>query len=121
MSDTKTFLAVFTGSMTGDRFKAWHALPEAERKAREQQGMAAWHAWAQQHQAEIVEMGGPLGKTKRISPAGITDISNALSGFSVVRAPSHEAAAAMFKNHPHFSIFPGDSVEVMPIMPIPGM
>ena len=121
MSSNDTFLAVFLGSKTNPKMASWLALPEAERRAKEQQGMAAWHAWAQQHQAEIVEMGGPLGKTKRISPAGITDISNALSGFSVVRAPSHEAAAAMFKNHPHFAIFPGDSVEVMPIMPIPGM
>jgi hypothetical protein len=121
MSETKTFLAVFTGSMTGEKFKAWHALPEAERKKKEQQGMAAWHAWAQQHQAAIVEMGGPLGKTKQISSNGISDISNALSGFSVVRAESHEAAAALFRNHPHFAIFPGESVEVMPIMPIPGM
>jgi hypothetical protein len=40
----KTFLAVFTGSMNGEKFKAWHALPEAERKQREQQGMAAWQA-----------------------------------------------------------------------------
>jgi len=117
----KTFLALFLGSMTGEKFKAWQALPEAERKSREQQGMAAWHAWAQQHQADIVEMGGPLGKTKKISAAGIADISNALSGFTVVRAESHEAAAALFNNHPHFAIFPGDSVEVMPVMAIPGM
>jgi hypothetical protein len=122
MADNKkNFLAVFLGSMTGENFKKWHALPEAERKSREQQGMAAWHAWAQKHQADIVEMGGPLGKTKQIGPDGIKDISNTLSGFTVVRAESHEAAAALFKNHPHFSIFPGDSVEVMPVMAIPGM
>jgi hypothetical protein len=121
MSEKNTFLAVFLGSMTGEKFKAWHALPEAERKQREQKGMAAWHAWAQKHQAAIVEMGGPLGKTKQISPAGISDARNALSGFTVVRADSHEAAAAMFKDHPHFTLFPGDSVEVMPIMPVPGM
>ena len=37
-----------------------------------------------------------------------------------VRADSHEAAAKMFEKHPHFMIFPGDRVEVMPVMPIPG-
>ena len=33
---------------------------------------------------------------------------------------SHEAAALMFDQHPHFTIFPGDSVEVMPVLAIPG-
>ena len=35
-------------------------------------------------------------------------------------ADSHEAAAKLFEMHPHFSIFPGESVEIMPILPIPG-
>jgi hypothetical protein len=26
----------------------------------------------------------------------------------------------MFENHPHFAIFPGEAVEVMPMLPIPG-
>jgi hypothetical protein len=38
----------------------------------------------------------------------------------VVRAESHEAAVKLFENHPHFAIFPGDGVEVMPVLPIPG-
>ena len=37
----------------------------------------------------------------------------------MVRADSHEAAAKMFLNHPHFAIFPGDAVEVMEVLPIP--
>jgi len=38
----------------------------------------------------------------------------------VVQAETHEAAAKLFLNHPHFSIFPGDSIEVMENLPIPG-
>ena len=96
------------------------ALPEAERKAREQAGMAGWHAWVAQHKDKLVTMGGPLGKTKQVSASGVADISNELGAFTVVRAPSHEAAAKLFENHPHFAIFPGEAVEVMPILPIPG-
>ncbi len=66
MSDIKTFLAVFTGSQTSGKMAAWKAQPEAERKQKEQQGMAAWNAWVQKHQGAIVEIGGPLGKTKQI-------------------------------------------------------
>jgi hypothetical protein len=43
-----------------------------------------------------------------------------LGAFTVVRADSHEAAARMFEKHPHFMIFPGDAIEVMPVLTIPG-
>jgi len=82
--------------------------------------MAAWKAWMEKHQGDLVAMGGPLGKTKKITPQSIEDVSNNMGAFTVVRAASHEDAAKMFENHPHFAIFPGEAVEVMPVMPIPG-
>ncbi|HEY1542161.1 MAG TPA: hypothetical protein VGG01_07115 [Xanthobacteraceae bacterium] len=118
-SPNDTYLTVFLGGKTSPRFKAWLALPEAERRAKEQQGMAAWKAWVEKHHAAIAYMGGPLGKTKKVSERGIEDMSNEMGAFAVVRAQSHAAAAELFENHPHFAIFPGESVEVMPIMPIP--
>ena len=117
---TGTYLAVFLGGKDSPRAKAWFALPENERKAKEQQGMAGWKAWAEKYHGAIVAMGGPLGKTKKISADGTIDISNEMGAFTVVKADSHEAAAKMFENHPHFAIFPGERVEVMPILPIPG-
>ena len=65
-------------------------------------------------------MGGPLGKTKKVTPGGVADTRNELGAFMVIRADSHEAAARLFEKHPHFTIFPGDSVEIMPVLPIPG-
>ena len=120
MSTTDTFLAVFLGGKTGAKMAAWNALPEAERNAKQQQGMAAWKAWAEKHHAAIVDMGGPLGKTKKVDSQGVADFTNLLTAFTVVRAPSHEAAAKMFEGHPHFSIFPGEAIEIMPVLPIPG-
>src|SRR5664279_345062 len=118
MSDT--YLAIFVGSKTSAKMAAWTALPEAERKAKEKEGIAAWKAWVTKHQASLAERRGPLGKTKRVGAGGITDVSNEMGAFTVVRAESHEAAAKMFENHPHFAIFPGEAVEVMPVLPIPG-
>ncbi len=119
MTTTGTFLAVFTGTKDNPRMKAWMALPDAERQAKERAGIAAWKAWMAEHQSAIVGDGGPLGKTKRVTANGTHDISNDLSGFVVVRAASHEAAARMFENHPHFTHFPGEGVEIMPVMAIP--
>ncbi len=120
MSTGNSYLAVFLGSDSSPRRAAWDALPEGERRARETEGMAAWHAWAAMHQGAIVSLGGPLGKTKKVSNEGIEDTRNDISAYTVVHADSHEAAAKLFVNHPHFAIFPGDAVEIMPVMAIPG-
>ena len=120
MSTNDTFLAVFLGSKTSPRMTAWNALPESEREAKHKEGIAAWKAWAEKHHAVIVGMGGPLGKTKKVTQHGVEDTSNEMGAYMVVRAESHEAAARLFENHPHFTIFPGKSVEVMPVLPIPG-
>jgi hypothetical protein len=120
MSADNTYLAVFLGSKTSPRRAAWDALTENERRAKEREGMAAWKAWAEKHHADIVSMGGPLGKTKKVAHRGTEDTSNHLAAFTVVRAASHEAAAKLFEKHPHFTIFPGDAIEVMPVLAIPG-
>ena len=120
MNSNDTFLAIFLGSKTSPRMKAWMALSEVERRGKEQEGIVVWKAWIEKHQAATVGMGGPLGKKKKITQAGIQDTINELGAYMVVRADSHEAAARMFENHPHFTIFPGESVEVMPVLPIPG-
>lgn len=114
----KHYLAIFLGSPAS--MARWQTLPESERKQRETQGVAAWRSWVEQRQPDIIEMGSPLGKTKSVSPQGIADIRNAMTAYTVVRADSHEAAAKLFENHPHFTIFPGDSIEVMECLPIPG-
>jgi hypothetical protein len=119
MSTNDSFLAVFLGNKTSAKMAAWNALPEPERRAKEQQGIAAWKAWVEKHQGAIVAMGGPLGKTKKVDAEGTKDVSNEMGAFAVVRAASHEAAAKLFENHPHFALFPGEAVEIMPVLPIP--
>lgn len=113
----KKFLAIYTG--TPAAMERWSGLSDAERKQRETAGMAAWTEWGQKHAASIVEAGSPLGKTKRMAPEGLSDIRNMIAAYVVVQAESHEAAAKIFENHPHFTIFPGDSVEIMECLPLP--
>jgi hypothetical protein len=65
---------------------AWNVLPETERRAKEREGIAAWKAWVEKHQGAIVGMGGPLGKTKKVTRRGIEDVSNEMGAYTVVRA-----------------------------------
>ena len=113
----KDFLAIYLGAP--DSMSKWDHLSESDRQQRLQEGMAAWGGWMEQHSDILVASGGPLGKTKRIDPTGISDTRNNMTGYVIVKAESHEAAAKLFESHPHFTIFPGDSVEVMECMPIP--
>lgn len=86
-----------------------------------QAGMKAWSEWATRNATSIVDQGAPVGKTKRVGTDGISDIRNRVAAYAIVRAESHAAAAKLFEGHAHFTIFPGDSVEVMECLPMPTM
>ena len=111
----KKYLALYIGTASAAE-KAQTTIS----KDRQNAGMQAWGAWVAEHAANIADNGGPLGKTMKASPAGLTKTHNNLTGYVIVEADSHEAAAKMFENHPHFSIFPGDSVEIVECLDMPG-
>lgn len=115
----KTFLAIYIG--TQEAITEWKTMSDEKRQAREDEGMRAWMDWGRAHADVIVDRGTPLGKTKRASPQGISDFKNDMTGYVIVQAETHEAAARLFENHPHFTIFPGDSVEIMECLPMPEM
>jgi hypothetical protein len=115
----KKFLAIYIGTAAALERSKWSELSVEERQEREHAGWNAWGEWAALNAASIVDHGGPLGKTKRVAPEGVSDIKNAMAAYAFVEAESHEAAAKLFATHPHFSVFPGDSVEIMECTPLP--
>lgn len=114
----KQFMAIYLGSQAA-RSK-WDKLSEADRNERQAAGMTAWGDWMAKHSENIVESGGPLGKTKHVDAKGVKDARNDLAAYVIVQAETHDAAAKLFLNHPHFTIFPGEAVEIMECLPIPG-
>lgn len=116
MSADGTYLAVFLSNKAGPKWQAWYALSEEERRARDAIGIPALEAWDEKHRASIVYVGGPLGKTLQVTDDGIAPTVNEMTAFAVVRAPSLEAAARMFEDHPHMSIFTCHAVDVMPML-----
>jgi transcription antitermination factor NusG len=113
----KKFLAIYLG--TPANLDAWRALPEQERKEREKAGFDAWMKWGEDNKKVVADNGAPLGKTKRIDARGISDTKNAMTGYVLVEAESHDEAAKLFRNHPHFTMFPGEAVEIMECLPLP--
>lgn len=82
--------------------------------------MKAWGAWAEKHKAQIVDGGAPCGKTRLVTAEGVSDTENAITGYSIVEADSHDAATQMFTDHPHVVTL-GLNIEVMECPPIPDM
>jgi hypothetical protein len=98
----------------------WAKTDPAIRQAEEKKMQEAWGKWMGAHAKMIIstEAGG---KTKRVTASGVADVRNAMAAYTIVRADSHEAAATVFKDHPHFMMFPGEAIEVMECLSIPGM
>lgn len=107
------FLAVYT--MHPDSLARFLAMPKAEQDAIDAAGVPLWHAWEAEH-AEALGDRHMVGKTLRVSRAGTAPATNDISGYVIVEADSIEAAAKHFENHPHFAVFPGDAIDIMPFV-----
>lgn len=108
------FLAVYT--MKHEDFAAFRSLPKAEQDAIDAVGVKQWAAWLERNAASILDHGGMVGKTTRITKDGVTDAANPLCGYLVVEAETADAAARLFQDHPHITVFPGDGVDIMPFV-----
>jgi len=108
------FLAVYT--MQPEDLAAFRRLPKAEQDAIDARGLKQWAAWEQKNAASIVDRGGMVGRTTRVTRNGVASAVNPFCGYLVVEADSVEAAASLFEDHPHFAVFPGDAVDLMPFV-----
>ena len=111
----KKFLVLYKASPASFE-QMMKATPEQQKA-----GMDAWMTWSKKAASSIVDMGAPLGKALTVTKDGkTTQTRNDLGGYSVLQAESKEALAATLDGHPHF-MMPEGSIEIVEIMPIPGM
>lgn len=92
---------------------SWMQTPKEEMEREEQKMKQQWNEWSAKNAAHIVEVAG-AGKTKSVNASGVSDIRNDIMLYSVVEVESHDAAAEIFKNHPHLQI-PESTIEIMTI------
>jgi hypothetical protein len=111
----KKFLVLYKAT-AAEFEKAMKSTPEQQ-----QAGMDAWMAWSKKAGPSIVDLGAPLGRSLRITAGGASPTKNDLGGYSVLQGESKEALADVLKGHPHFMMGPESSIEVIEVMPIPGM
>ncbi|MBY5765681.1 hypothetical protein HFO06_21665 [Rhizobium leguminosarum] len=114
------FLAVYT--MKPEALASFRSLPKAEQDVVDAAGISQWSAWEEHNAACIppipwlLDRGGMVGKTTRVTKDGVQRAENQFCGYLVVEAETADAAARLFQDHPHFNVFPGDGVDIMPFL-----
>ena len=95
---------------------AYHGGKRPESPEEGAKHMAKWKAWIGGLGDAVVNPGTPLGKSKTVSSAGVSDDggSNPMSGFSIVIADSMDSALEMAKECPLLEI--GGTLEVAEVM-----
>ncbi len=98
---------------------AYHGGKKPENPEAGAKHMAKWKAWIGGLGDAVVNPGTPLGKSKTVSSSGVSDDggSNPMSGFSIVKADSMDAALEMAKACPFLET--GGTLEVAEMMEMP--
>ena len=78
--------------------------------------MDEWMKWSKAHEKAIVDLGTPLGKTKRVTASGASNTKNDMTGYAIVEGDTVDSVTKMFKEHPHFKMGAGVSIEVMELV-----
>lgn len=81
---------------------AYHGGGMPETPEEGQKVMAAWQAWYGGMSEALVDGGAPVGMSKTVTASGVDDNggSNPLSGYTVVKADTIEAACEIAKGCP---------------------
>jgi hypothetical protein len=108
----KKFLALYRMDM-----EAMQKMMTETSAEERQKGMAEWGAWMKTHMADFADMGGPTSKNTQVGPAGATEMSNDIGGYSILQAESKEAAIALLADNPHMKM-PGAVIDLMEIVPM---
>jgi hypothetical protein len=99
-------------SSTSARDQMANATPE-QMKA----GMDAWMVWAGKAGDAIVDLGTPLAPATHVgSAASAADFA----GYSILQAASATEITSILDGHPHLEM-PGNSIDVLEMLPMPGM
>ncbi|WP_299047880.1 YciI family protein [uncultured Tateyamaria sp.] len=96
---------------------AYHGgtIPETQEEG--EKAMAAWGKWFEDMGENVVNGGNPVGQSMTVTASGVTQDggANPISGYTVVRADTPEAACEMARGCPMVADGSG-SVEVAPII-----
>lgn len=81
--------------------------------------MDAWMSWAQKNGPALVDLGTPLGNSRRISPDSTGASNGDIVGYSIMQAVSLDEVTAKLRDHPHLNMPGGCTIEVHEALSLP--
>ena len=113
----KNFLIVFLCAEKSVNHLNWMKLSQDKQNERVMNGNTAMEHWQKKYKHKIIHEGSSLSKkTISIDSSGSHETPSKMGKFILVEAASHEEAAHMFLDHPHFKYFPGDGVDILELV-----
>lgn len=109
------FLALYRSSVPAKEMMAG-ATPQDQ-----QAGMDAWMQWMQRSGDGIVDIGAPLGDATSVPGGAASGNGSHVTGYSIVQADSRDGALALMEGHPHLSSPGNPTIELIELLPVPGM
>lgn len=82
--------------------------------------MQAWNDWSAKVGSGMVDLGTPLGNSRRVTSNGAGEADTEVAGYSILTADDVDTAVALLDGHPHLQM-PGASIDVHETIQIPGM
>jgi hypothetical protein len=110
----KKFLVLYMSPVSAEE-QMQNANPEDMNK-----GMELWMKWFDTYKKEIVEQGQPTGNEMNVTKTGISKPNTYIGGYSILQVEDADAVKSILSDHPHF-MMEGNSIEVLELMPMPGM
>lgn len=101
------------------QFSAEEQMANAD-PAQAQAGMEAWMTWAKEAGDAVVDLGMPLGKGRHLDGSQVAQSDSDVAGYSILQADSIDDVVKLLERHPHLMV-PENSLDVLPILPMPGM
>jgi hypothetical protein len=84
-----------------------------------QAGMDAWMTWAGKVGSDLTDFGSPTQPVATV-PDGSATGSGFVGGYSLMEAGSLDELQGLLDGHPHL-MTDGASIEVLELLPVPGM
>ena len=82
--------------------------------------MQAWNDWSARAGSGVVDLGTPLGDSRRVTVDGVAEVGTGVAGYSILQAADIDGAVALLDGHPHLQM-PGSSIDVHETLSISGM
>lgn len=109
----KKFIAIFKCAENSTNHDAWKKLSTEEQIIRLGKGQELSNHWIEKYYDKIIYNTPLYELTKVVNQEGIFDAPSQVGALIIIEAESHEDAANMFLNHPHFTYFPGDCIDIV--------